>query len=550
MIQRLRREARDPGTLRAHMVAGAMALVFGIVAVKGALVAVQAPSETGGVAAAFSDTVRRADIVDRNGELLATSVDVYSLFADPRAIWDPSETASALVSVFPELNREKLEARLSNRERAFAWIKRGLTPRQREAVFNLGLEGLGFRKESSRAYPRGTLAGHLLGYVGNDGEGLGGLEYAQEERLAEGGEPLQLTIDSGVQFMLEAELADAAAEFDAIGAAGVVLSARTGEVHAIASWPPLDPNRARDIPASDPARLDRAVGAVYELGSVFKPLTIAAGIETGAIMPSDSFDVRQPLTIAGFTINDTHPIYGRASVTTIISESSNIGTVKIAERIGARRQKEFFNRLGLMERAPIELSGSAAPLLPQSWTELSTATISYGHGMSVSPMAFTSAFSAIANGGEIVPPTLILGEEAEAPRRVMSAPTAAIVTAMLRDAVINGTGERAEVAGYRVAGKTGTAEKPIPGGYSDTLNINSFAALFPADSPEYVVLVVLDEPKAGATGGVTAAWNAAPTAGRVIERIAPLLGVTPIFEDHAVSQGSDVRSVSDKRSSL
>lgn len=550
MIRSKRREPRDPGTVRAQMIAGVMALAFSVVAIKGALVATTTPGETGGVASAFDESIRRADIIDRNGELLATSVDVYSLFADPRAIWDPSETATKLVSVFPELDYNTLETRLSNRDRAFAWIKRGLTPRQREAVFNLGLEGVGFRKESSRAYPRGTLAGHLLGYVGNDGEGLGGLEFAQETRLASGGEPLQLTIDSGVQFMLEAELADAAAEYDAIGAAGVVLAANTGEVHAIASWPPLDPNRARDIPTKDPARLDRAVGAVYELGSVYKPLTVAAGIETGAILPSDRFNVREPLTISGFTINDTHPIFGQADITTIISESSNIGTVKIAEKIGARRQKDFFTRLGLMERAPVELAGSAAPLLPQSWTELSTATISFGHGMSVSPVSFTSAFSALANGGEIVPPTLIMNDEERKPRRVMSAPTAAIVTTMLRDAVVNGTGSRAEVAGYRVAGKTGTAEKPIDGGYSDTLNVNSFAALFPADSPEYVVLIVLDEPKAGASGGVTAAWNAAPTAGRVIERIAPLLGVTPEFEGHTAPRGSDVRSVSDRRSSL
>ena len=283
---------------------------------------------------------------------------------------------------------------------------------------------------------------------------------------------------------------------------------------------------------------------------MFKPLTVAAGIETGAILPSDSFDVREPLSISGHMISDDHPIYGRASVTTIISESSNIGTVKIADRIGTRRQKEFYDRLGLMERASIELAGSAAPLLPQNWTELSTATVSYGHGISVSPMAFISAFSALANDGEIVPPKLILSEESGAPRRVMSAPTAAIVTEMMRDAVINGTGSNAAVAGYRVAGKTGTAEKPIPGGYSDTLNVNSFAALFPADSPEFVVLIVLDEPKAGASGGATAAWNAAPTAGRVIERIAPLLGVTPVFEGHTIPGGSEARSVSDKRSSL
>lgn len=543
-------DRRDPGSLRALMIAGAMSVVFMLVAGKGALAALQSPADTGGVSAAFSEPTRRADIIDRNGELLATSVDVYSLFADPRAIWDAKETAAALVEIFPELKLETLEKRLSNRDRAFAWIKRGLTPRQREAVFILGLEGLGFRKESSRAYPRGTLAGHTLGYVGNDGEGLGGMEYALEDRLAAGGEPVQLTLDSGVQFMLEAELADAAAQYEAIGAAGVVLSARTGEVHALASWPPLDPNRAKEIPSSDPARLDRAVGAVYELGSVFKPLTVAAGIETGAILPTDQFDVKTPLTISGFTINDDHPIYGTADVTKILSESSNIGTVKIAEQIGARRHKEFLTRLGLLNRAGIELAGSAKPLNPENWTELANATISYGHGISVSPLAFASAYSALANGGEIAPTTLIINEERPEPSRVMSAPTAAVVVAMLREAVVNGTGEQAEVAGYRVAGKTGTAEKPIRGGYSDTLNVNSFAALFPADSPEYVVLVVLDEPKAGATGGATAAWNAAPTAGRVIERIAPILGVAPKFNETARPSGPNARSVADKRSSL
>ena len=550
MIRRLMTEIAESGVMRAQLIAGAMALVFCAVAAKGLTVAMQPTPDAGAVAKVFEQPAQRADIIDRNGELLATSIDVYSLFADPREVWDAGETADALVQVFPDLDRDTLEARLSNRERAFAWIKRGLTPRQRERVRSLRLEALYFRKESSRAYPRGTLAGHLLGYVGDDGEGLGGLEYALDTRLAQGGKPVQLTIDSGVQFMLEAELADAAAEFSAKGAAGIVLAARTGEVHAVASWPPLNPNRASDIPLDAPARLDRAVGAVYELGSIFKPLTVAAGIEAGAILPTDRFDVREPLTISGFTIHDTHPIYGSANVTEIISESSNIGTVKIVEKIGTRRQQDFLQRLGLMERAPIELSGSAAPLMPKVWSELSTATISYGHGMSVSPIAFASAYTALANGGEIVPPTLILGGEPRQPRRVMSAPTAAIVTAMLRDAVLNGTGSRAEVAGYRVAGKTGTAEKPIPGGYSDTLNINSFAALFPADSPEYVVLIVLDEPKAGANGGVTAAWNAAPTAGRVIERIAPLLGVTPKFEDHAAPRGPKVRSVNDKRSSL
>jgi len=544
-------ERRDWGGLRATAVAGAMGIVFAIIAGRGLMVALSGDTIPGGVAAAFEEPVRRADIVDRNGELLATSVTVYSLFADPRAIWNPRETTEALATIFPDMDVELITTRLSNKDRQFAWIERGLTPRQRQAVFELGLEGLGFREESNRAYPRGTLAGHVLGYTGDEGKGLGGLEFALETELAKGGDALALTIDSGVQFMLEAELADAAATYEAIGAAGVVMHARTGEIVGLASWPPLDPNRASDIPKEDPSRLNRAVGAVYELGSIFKPLTVAAGIETGAILPSDKFDVREPMTISGFTIEDTHPIYGRADVTKIISESSNIGTVKIAFMIGARRQQEFLTRLGLMTRAPIELKGSAAPILPEGWSELSAATVSYGHGMSVSPVAFLAAYSALANGGEMATPTLIANQKNRpAPRRVMSAPTAAIVTGMLRDAVVNGTGSRAEVAGYRVAGKTGTAEKPIAGGYSDTLNVNSFAALFPADSPEYALLIVLDEPKAGATGGATAAWNAAPTAGRVIERIAPLLGVSPKFEEPARLGIPDVRSVSERRSTL
>lgn len=541
----------EGGSMRTKLVSLCMCLGFAAVAGKAAMVATTPQVQHTAASGVFEEPLRRADIVDRNGELLATSVSVYSLFADPRAIWDPAEVAMGVASVLPDIDVDDLTARLANRERAFEWVRRGLTPRQRQAIYDLGLEGLDFREESRRAYPRGTLAGHILGYAGADGQGLAGVEYAMDSELLEGNGPLRLTIDSNVQFALEAELAAGAGEHDAEGGAGVVLNARNGEVLALASWPPIDPNRAFDLSRDDPARLNRAAGAVYELGSVFKPLTMAAALDTGAIRPSDRFDVREPLVISGRTITDTHPISGHASPTEIISESSNIGTVKVAIMLGARRQQEMLAALGLFSRSPVEIAGSAAPILPQQFDDIHAATISYGHGIAVTPIAFASAFSVFANGGEVIEPTIVLeGKHRRRTKRVFSAPTAAVVTQMLREAVVNGTGEHAEVAGYRVAGKTGTAEKPVPGGYSDEDNITSFAAVFPADSPDYVVLIVLDAPKQGAGLGRTAAYNAAPTAGRVIERVAPMLGVEPKFEDLGRSDSPLVRSVSERRSSL
>ncbi|WOR15404.1 penicillin-binding protein 2 [Hyphomonas sp. FCG-A18] len=537
------------GGMRSRIVSMALLAVFCVIAVKGASVAISGPAETGGVSAAFEETTARADIVDRNGELLATSVTVYSLFADPRAMMDGGLIAQELASVLPDLDVDLITQRLSNKERAFVWIKRGLTPRQRQAVFELGLEGLGFREESRRAYPRGTLAGHVLGYAGADGQGLGGVEYAMDDRLTAGGKPLALTLDSNVQFSLEAELAAAVGQYEAEGAAGIVMRPQTGEVLGMASWPPIDPNRATEISLDAPERLDRASGAVFELGSVFKPITVAGAIDSGAIRPSDRFDVREPLVIRGRKISDDHPIAGRANITEIVQQSSNIGTIKVAWQMGARRQQELYASLGLFERAPIELAGSARPLVPTDFDELTSATTSYGHGIAVTPIAFAAAFSALANAGEYVEPTLLMTPKRKRnPKRVLSAPTAALVTQMMRQAVTIGTGKQAEVAGYRIAGKTGTAEKPIPGGYSEDENICSFAALFPADRPEYVVLIVLDTPKAGVDRGRTAAWNAAPTAGRVIERIAPILGVEPRF-DAPVRSGPQVRSVSEPRRS-
>ena len=533
--------------MRTRMVSMALMALFAVIAMRGFVVALTGPEEALARVASQETPVRRADIVDRNGDLLATSVTAYSVFADPRAIGDPALIARELAGVLPDLDVARIEARLGNKERAFAWIERGITPRQRQAVFELGLEGIAFREESRRAYPRGTLAGHILGFAGADGQGLGGIEYAMDDRLLGDSEPLYLTIDANVQFSLEAELAAAVGEYEAEAGAGVVLAAQSGEVLGMASWPPLDPHQATELSRDDPARLDRASNAVYELGSVFKPLTVAGALDAGAIRPGDRFDVREPLRVRGRQIEDDHPIIGRPTPFEIIADSSNIGTVKIAWQMGSRRQQEFLSSLGLFSRSPIELAGSARPLLPETFDELYSATTSYGHGIAVSPIAFAGAFAALANSGETVTPTLLLApERTRAPRRVMAAPTADLVVRMLRRAVVDGTGERAEVGGYRVAGKTGTAEKPIAGGYSQTDNICSFAAIFPADSPEYVVLIVLDSPKAGDGRGRTAAWNAAPTAGRVIERIAPILGIEPQFDD-PVRSSPRVRSVADRR---
>ena len=530
---------------RSLIIVSAFAALFALVGLRGVSVALGSDAARGTVAAAEPEAHIRAEIHDRNGELLATSVSVYSLFADPRAIWNAADVAVALAGVFPDMDRAELTARLSNRARAFVWIKRGLTPRQRQAVFDLGVEGLGFRVERQRAYPRGSQAGHVLGHTDVDGKGQMGIEFALDERLRSHDEPVRLTLDSGVQYVLEAEIQAAAEAYDIAGGAGIVLHARTGEVRAMASWPQFDPNRPRL--ATEAARLNRATGAVYELGSVFKPLTVAAALGWGGISIEETFDVRSELVINGFEITDTHQGPARMDAALVLAESSNIGTVRIAERLGPNGLAEALDRLGLLDRAPIEMPSSAAPILPRKWTELSNATVSYGHGIAVSPLAFARGFAALGNDGVVPDLTLVSGPRD--PARPIVAPfvapeIASDLVGMLRVAVTEGTGKRADVLGYRVAGKTGTAEKPIAGGYSEDRNVNSFAALFPSERPEYVVLVVLDDPRAGGGPGGTAALNAAPVAGRIIERIAPLLEVAPEFDQAALSErASRERSV-------
>lgn len=520
------------GRRRARIVAGMLALVFTVIVGRSAYVAMNGPDlSAASVRPTAVASVRRADIVDRKGELLATTVPGWSLAANPSAIWDAGEVASELKKVLPRLDLIGLTAQLSDRKRKFIWVQRGLTQEEKDAAFGLGVEGLQFVEEARRVYPRGKLAGHFLGYTNIDGEGLEGSELAFEERLKAGGEPLRLTLDASVQFVVEEELDRAFVDFDMKGGAGIVVDANTGAVRAIASWPALDPNRRGAEAAT--VKLNRALNARFELGSIFKPLTVAEALDAGMLTPTDRFDVSTPVKIGGATVRDLHPLPNAKSVTAgdVLAYSSNIGTALIAQRAGVERQKAFLRSLHLLGGQSHEGPPTASPLTPEKWDQTAMATVSYGHGISVSPLAFAMTYTAFGNGGNYVSPVFL---EPVDPAKVEKAPvmkpeTAATVLGMLRETVTRGSGKNAEAEGYEVAGKTGTAEKPGPDGYDPNRNITSFAAVFPASRPQFVVLVVLDEAQPRTGNQRTASTTAASIAGRVIARAAPLLDVRPAF---------------------
>ena len=521
------------GQRRARIIAMGLALIFVVIVGRSAYVAFNGPDRSALPVAAVEAT-RRADIVDRRGELLATTVEGTSLAVDPSAIWDSRDVVAGIRTVFPDLREDALTAMLADKKRQFAWVKRGLGDEQIKALKELGVEGLMFVDEAQRRYPGERLAGHFLGYTSIDGDGLEGVELVYDKRLKQGGEPLQLTLDASVQFVVEEELSRAFADFDMKGAAGIVLDAHSGAVRAIASWPEIDPRRRGE--EGDDARTNRALNARMELGSIDKPLTVAAALEAGALQATDTFDVSKPVKIGAVTVRDQHPlarVSGKAATAEdILAESSNIGAALIAQRIGPDQQKAFLGRVGLLGGHGGEGPQWASPLLPQTWDQTAMATVAYGHGISVSPLAFAMAFAPFANGGEYVQPRFIepVDPDTIQPKRVMSQRTADAVLGMMRTTVTQGSGKLAEANGYEVAGKTGTAEKPTPNGYDPERNITSFAAVFPASRPQFVVLVVLDEAQPRRGEQRTAAYTAASIAGKVIGRAAPLLDVQPVLE--------------------
>ncbi len=476
-------------------------------------------------------TTTRADITDRNGELLATALKTYSLYAEPRKIWNVEEVVREISSVRPGLDRAVLRRRLSS-DRAFVWIERGLTPKERQAVFDLGQPGLAFREEPKRVYPRGKLASHIVGLTDVDMNGAAGSERAFEDDLsAENAPPLALSVDMRVQYAVADELQKGLEKFEADSNAGIVLNIKTGEILALASLPNFDPNHpSATMPKT---RFNHASMSTYDLGSVFKPLTMAMVLEEGVSSLKETYPVHKPFKVRDKFIRDDHPSKVPLAMPGILAESSNRGTAMLALKLDEGAMQRYLKELGLFDRVPFELAESAKPQIQERWIDLTRVTVSYGHGISVTPLALASAIGAMLNDGVYVAPTLQKRDAANESetRRVFSSSTAQSMRDMMRYVVTHGTGRKAAVRGYGVMGKTGTAEKPKDGGYDETALVTSFVAAFPYTDPTYVVMVTYDEPKAveGTYGYATAGWNATPTAGKIIERIAPMLGVKREF---------------------
>lgn len=477
----------------------------------------------------------RAEIVDRNGQMLVTNLKVASLYANPREIWDVAEAVTKLARIFPELDAEKLRVRLSG-DRQFEWIKRDLSPREREAVYALGLPGLHFMDEPRRFYVQGRTLSHVLGFVDPDNHGLAGLERKLDGRLASGNEAtLALSIDLGTQHALRDELAASMKEFSAIGAAGIVMDANNGEVLALVSLPDFDPT---DPGKADPdALFNRATLGVFEMGSTFKIMTTAFALSSGKVTLNSRFDASHPIHAGGFTISDYHAENRWLTVPEIFVHSSNIGSARMVLDVGVDAHRAFLKTLGLFDKPRIEIEEVGAPLVPSPWREITGMTVAFGHGMAVSPVNLVKAVGAMVNGGHLIEPTLLKhAPGAGVPARdVIAGNTSAEIRALMRRVVTEGTGRQADVPGYSVGGKTGTAEKVVNGVYKKNALMSSFIAIFPSTAPRYVVYVVLDEPKGTEKtyGFATAGWTAAPTAARVITRIAPILRVPPVEKTDA-----------------
>lgn len=470
--------------------------------------------------------IERADLTDRNGELLATTLETYSLYAEPRRVWNPRATADELIELRPHLGQTGLLNKLEM-DRSFVWLERGLTPKERQAVFDLGLPGLAFRKEPKRVYPRENLASHLVGFTNLDMRGVAGAERAFDEELTyENAPSVALSLDLRAQFALMDELAQARKKFDALDASGVVMDIRTGEIIAMASVPNFNPNNPDTT--SPETLFNHAAMSTYDLGSVFKPLTMAMALEDGVVDQEELFPVQKPYKVRNKFIRDDHPSEVPLNIKSVLGESSNRGTAMIAQRIGGDQQQYYLKNLGLLSRVDYELAESAKPQVQSRWGEITTVTVSYGHGLSVTPLALTAAIGGMLNDGVYVTPTVRKHSVASPAkgRRVFRSEVSQDMVDMMRFVVTDGTGRKANIPGYGVMGKTGTAEKPsAEGGYDQTRLVTSFVAAFPHSAPRYAMIVTLDEPKAieGTHGYATAGWNAAPTAGNVIRRIGPIL---------------------------
>ncbi len=519
------------------MVTAAMA-ALALTAVSGKLVKAtlfQEAAEPRQTAAAVATDlpVNRADILDRNGNLLATSLATGSVYADPKLVQNPAEAARKLASVLPDIDVRDLTAKLAS-EKRFIWIRRNLSPKQQAAVFRLGIPGVSFEREEKRFFPASNLTSHVIGFTGVDNNGLAGIEQGFDKRLkADPNSPLQLSLDVRLQHIIKKELAATVEEFRAIGAAGMVYDVRTGEVLAMVSLPDFDPQDPPD--SKSDSLFNRNTLGVYEMGSTFKIFNSAMSLESGRVKITDVFDAAHPIKVGRFTISDYHNLRRALSVPEIFQHSSNIGSVHMALTAGVAVQKAFMQKMGFTRPTALELPENGWPLVPNPWREVNTMTISFGHGISVSPMHTVAAAAAVINGGIFHPPTL-LKRDPNAPvpgERVISAQTSDLMRRMFRIVVTEGTAKGAAAPGYVVGGKTGTADKQKGKHYAKNSRMSSFLGAFPMNDPRYIVYVLVDEPQATAKtyGYATGGWVAAPAVGRIVKQIGPLLNVPPVDEN-------------------
>jgi cell division protein FtsI (penicillin-binding protein 3) len=485
----------------------------------------------------------RPDILDRNGEILASDVMTPSLFAEPRRIIDSDEASELLTAVIPDLDHTDLRERLASK-RGFVWLKREISLKQQKEVHNLGVPGVGFLTENKRVYPGNNEVSHVVGAVNVDNQGISGIEKWLDGRgladLHRAGfasdsdqKPIDLSIDLRVQHAMRDELVAARAKFKATAAAGVVVDVRTGEVISMVSIPDYDANNPRE--ALDPTRINRLTTGVYEMGSTFKALTLAMGLDSGKMNLNTMFDARLPLRYGRFNIHDYHAQNRALTLAEVFTYSSNIGAARVALRVGVPEHQAFLRKLGQLDRMRTELPESAEPIVPKRWGELNTITIAFGHGLSVAPLQAVMGIAALVNGGRLIPLTFLKRSEDEAralAKQVIKPETSVQMRYLMRLNVEKGSATKADVGGYYVGAKTGTAEKVINGRYSKTRLLTDFMAIMPADNPRYLVLVMLDEPQGlpETHGFATAGWNAGPTAAKVIARTAPLLGLAPRFD--------------------
>jgi cell division protein FtsI (penicillin-binding protein 3) len=475
----------------------------------------------------------RADIVDRNGTLLATSLTTQSLYANPRQMLDPADAARRLARALPSLNERELLQRLQS-ERAFVWIKRNLTPRQQMEVNRLGIPGLFFQREERRIYPHGALTGHLVGFTDIDNRGIAGVEQSLDERLRrQPDQRLELSIDIRAQHILRTELARQIAEFRAIGGSAIIMDVPSGELLAMVSLPDFDANSPAT--ASDDQRFNRNTLGLYEMGSTFKTFTIAMALDGGTTHMNASYDARRPIEWGQHTINDFRGQNRWLTVPEVFMHSSNIGMVRITLQAGRERQRAFLGRLGLFRPTTVELPEVATPRIPNPWREINAMTIAFGHGMSVTPLHLLNATAASVNGGILRPVTVLRRAEpgAATGERVMAQRTSDQIRRLMRMVVTDGSGRAAAAPGYLVGGKTGTAEKIRSRRYSEHARIASFVGAFPINNPRFAILVMLDEPQptAQTQGFATGGWVAAPLVGRLVPQLAALWNLPPLNEN-------------------